>query len=59
MQLPRELDPVKAECAEIFKAKLEIVKQNALYLAMKVDHAAIEARTSTELAEAAQTEQAD
>ncbi|KAK9786497.1 hypothetical protein WJX73_001058 [Symbiochloris irregularis] len=50
--LPRDLDPVKAECAEIFKVKLEVVKQDSSYLSMKADHLLLEAKTTAEMAEA-------
>ena len=34
----RVLDPVKAECAEIFRAKLELAKADTTYQSMKAEH---------------------
>lgn len=34
----RVLDPVKAECAEIFKAKLELAKADSTYQDLKAEH---------------------
>lgn len=42
--LPLDHDPIKAECAEIFKAKLEIVKTDEAYLKAKAEHLEMEAR---------------
>lgn len=34
----RVLDPVKAECAEIFKVKLELAKADSTYQDLKAEH---------------------
>jgi hypothetical protein len=34
-ELPREMDPVKAEAAAIFKAKWDLAKQNSNYIRLK------------------------
>lgn len=34
----RVLDPVKAECAEIFRVQLEVVKADSTYKALKAEH---------------------
>lgn len=47
--LPLDHDPVKAECAEVFKAKLETVKADAVYVAAKAEHLKLEAQTTESL----------
>ena len=48
--LPLDQDAEKAECAAIFKVKLDAAKADSIYMAGKVEHLKLEAATTARLA---------